>query len=172
MNRNNHALKGNQYNSLKLLTLYFYLSNNKPIYQLQNKKSSKSHSKILLSHIPIIKKLYIPFLMIRLAIASILVIYFSNQPILQAVSILSVATLWTLYSIIYCPYEKLMKIFIHLTEIVFIGQMAVILYTVMQPETSRIIPAYVTLVLNGVQIGLILIFSILLVGKTIYGICQ
>lgn len=33
-------------------------------------------------------------------------------------------------------------------------------------------PAYVTLVLNGIQIVSILIFSILLVSKVIYGICQ
>ena len=82
--------------------------------------------------IPVIKILYIPILMIRLAIASIFVIYFSNTSIFQAVSVLSVAAIWTIYSILCCPYEKLLKIFIHISEIVFLCQMGIVLFTVMQ----------------------------------------
>lgn len=104
ISKNNEPLKRNQYNSLKILTLYFDLTNIPKDKKIKEKKSSKNHQIISYSDIPIIKKLYIPFLMIRLATASTFVIYFSSNPTLQAISFLSVAGLWTLYSMIFCPY--------------------------------------------------------------------
>lgn len=60
------------------------------------------------------KKLYIPFLMLRLALGSVLMIYFSNTPLIQVGSVLGLMFIWIIYSLICCPYPKFFKIFIHL----------------------------------------------------------
>lgn len=57
-------------------------------------------------------------------------------------------------------------------EVVFLAQIGIMLYSVLQPEASRITSAYVSLILNGIQIASMLIFSILLIIRVVYGICQ
>jgi hypothetical protein len=69
--------------------------------------------------------------MMRLVIGSVLVVVLSSKPLLQVGSILGVMVIWTIYSMIFCPYNKFGKIFIHINEIVYLGQIGVMLYSVM-----------------------------------------
>ena len=82
---------------------------------------------------PIMRKLYVPFLMIRLVLGSVLIILLSAEPRLQVGSVLGVMVIWTIYSLLCCPYPKFCKIFIHLNEFVYIGQIGIMLYSVTSP---------------------------------------
>ena len=110
--------------------------------------------------------------MIQLMLKSVLLMLFSSSYSLQVILSLLVLGVWTFYSLMYCPYPKFCRFFIHLNEIILLGQNAILMLSVNSAETSRITPAYVLLILNGVQILLMGIFSLCFLFSILFGMCE
>jgi hypothetical protein len=55
---------------------------------------------------------------------------------------------------------------------VYLVQIGMILYSVISGDDAQLTSAYIQLILNGIQIGSMFIFSILLAFRLVYGICQ
>lgn len=58
---------------------------------------------------------------------TILIIAFSFSPVAQLVSSGVLLLLFTIYSLIYCPYRPVIRIFMHLSEIALIMQVLMML---------------------------------------------
>jgi len=55
---------------------------------------------------------------------------------------------------------------------VYLVQIGMILYSIISGDGAQLTSAYIQLILNGIQVGSMLIFSILLAVRLVYGICQ
>jgi hypothetical protein len=96
----------------------------------------------------------------------------SSKPNAQVSTALGIMIVWTLYSLKCCPYPKYLKVFIHINELVYIGQIAMIAYAVFMPEADKLVPSYLQLGFNGVQVASMIVFSLLMALRIVYGICK
>ena len=75
--------------------------------------------------------MFIPVLILRNQIFSVFVVTLSSYPTAQIASCGAVLIIYTIYSLIYCPYQPLLRVCIHLSDVVFVAQF-VILFLVTQ----------------------------------------
>jgi len=76
--------------------------------------------------------------MLRMIITSILLVMLSENPVFQISAVFGVFLLYFVYSIFCIPYPTFFRLFIHLNDLIMIGQISVIAFSVFSSESSRI----------------------------------
>ena len=82
--------------------------------------------------------MYIPAFIIRNMLIAMLLVFVSSNPVHQALSFFIILLLFSAYSIFFCPYPTLLRVFIHLSEVVMLAQSLTMLFMVLTPEKGRI----------------------------------
>lgn len=72
---------------------------------------------------------YVPALLLRNQLMSISIVVFSSNSSFQILSCGVILVLFTFYSLIFCPYSTMIKIGLHITELIFIIQLLFIFLT-------------------------------------------
>ena len=133
-------------------------------------KSSSSTNLLLALHQATkshpLHRLYIPILMLRTQIITILLVTLSHDPQAQVLSAFLIFLIFCFYSLCCCPYQTGLRIFIHLQEIIMLIQFGCLFGAVYQMEIyggSVLTPFYTIIVLNYLQVILI-IMMVAIVG--------
>lgn len=65
---------------------------------------------------------YIPLLLLRNQLISVFIVSFSFNPNIQLVSIGSIIVVYTIYSLVFCPYRPVLRVIIHISQVIYVLQ--------------------------------------------------
>lgn len=69
---------------------------------------------LMLQKFKFMEKMYLSMFMVRMVLMSAVVVLFSINPQMQVLGVVGVFLVWIIYSLIWCPYGKVFRVFIHL----------------------------------------------------------
>lgn len=73
--------------------------------------------------------IYLPMFLLRNQLMSIFLVMFSINSNWQILSCGAVLVTFTIYSLLYCPYTSLMRLGLHISELLFIVQLTLLFFT-------------------------------------------
>lgn len=133
-------------------------------------------------HLPnkysVLNAVYLPIIMIKNQLLSLFIVVLSYQADYQILAFLLVLLVFTIYSLIYCPYRPLLRVFFHLSQLAFIIQVIIIYLltknsyggfdqTIINVSGAEYKLAWVLLSLNFLQITLYALLSLAIVFSLI-----
>ena len=116
-----------------------------------------------------LKRLYLPFMMVRSIMISVFVVAFSNNALYQVGCSLAMSLIFTIYSLCYCPYGLYIKLFLRSFELLFTIQLILLMVSVSKPEGDRLVVSIVLLVCDYLQLAASLGMAIAIVINHLHG---
>jgi hypothetical protein len=96
-----------------------FMKNNKNNLQNSNKMNKSSIEILFHKHEPlknhILNAIFLPLLLIRNQLISVFMVMLSFNPIYQIASCGSIVVVFTIYSLVFCPYPLLLRVCLHIS---------------------------------------------------------
>lgn len=105
-------------------------------------------------------RMYIPMIAIRNMLVCIGIVMASRSGQIQAAVTLGIYCIFVLYSFCCCPYNRAVRIFLHIHEFLFIVQLLILTISCSLPEVSRVNNALFLLFFNYSQTILFLLLAL------------
>jgi hypothetical protein len=115
-------------------------------------------------------RMYVPLMMVRSLLIALCLVWLSEHPSLQVTVALGVFLLWCFYSLCFCPYSFYIRVFLHIYELLFCLQLALLSISTLKPEYSRMNSAIALLVLDYLQLVSLASFSLAIFLANFYGL--